>query len=540
MYRRLFAIAAGVLLVGASPAAALNAAQPGIVSNIPAQGTPAVLDGVVNAVAQVGGQIVVGGQFTRVMEANGHVLQRTDIFAFDVATGLVEPAFAPAGRERPGQHALGRARRTERLRRRHVRHGERPAREAARQAEPRRRLDRPRLPRSAHGELGRGLGRARQHALHRRGDLVGRRRGPGAACRPERDHRRRRPGPGARLHRQAGREAARGAFRHQPRRHQARRDGHVHEGRRPRSQPDRDDRPFDDAGLGVVLADRRIHPGVRDPLRHVRPRRQLRSGRLVLRRREHRRVFRRAGRGRDLRLRPAVGERRDGAGPTADMGRLHGRRQPDPGRRDRRRRLRRRPPAVPQQPVRRRHRRRRRREPDGHRRARSAERAALHLEPRTISARLGRVGVPRDGRTACGSEATPTTSTSPTTRASAFLPAAGGKTVPAAVPGALPGDLYTVGAGATPMRRTFDGTAARRADGRHRRRPGFSGHPRGVHAVGPAVPRLARRAHGHALVRRRRRRARRRPSTCTGSPPGGCRCRSSRGCSSPTGGSTTR
>ena len=95
MYRRLFAIAAGVLLVGASPAAALNAAQPGIVSNIPAQGTPAVLDGVVNAVAQVGGQIVVGGQFTRVMEANGHVLPRTDIFAFDVATGLVEPAFAP-------------------------------------------------------------------------------------------------------------------------------------------------------------------------------------------------------------------------------------------------------------------------------------------------------------------------------------------------------------------------------------------------------------------------------------------------------------
>lgn len=95
MYRRLFAIAAGVLLVGASPAAALNAAQPGIVSNIPAQGTPAVLDGVVNAVVQVGGQIVVGGQFTRVMEANGHVVPRTDIFAFDVATGLVEPAFAP-------------------------------------------------------------------------------------------------------------------------------------------------------------------------------------------------------------------------------------------------------------------------------------------------------------------------------------------------------------------------------------------------------------------------------------------------------------
>ena len=63
MFRRLFAIAAGVLLVGASPAAALNASQPGIVSKVPAQGTPAVLDGVVNAVAQVGNTVIVGGQF---------------------------------------------------------------------------------------------------------------------------------------------------------------------------------------------------------------------------------------------------------------------------------------------------------------------------------------------------------------------------------------------------------------------------------------------------------------------------------------------
>src|SRR5512144_2034875 len=58
MYRRLFAIAAGVLLIGASPAAAVNSAQPGIVSNVPAEGTPAVLDGVVNAVAEIGGKVV--------------------------------------------------------------------------------------------------------------------------------------------------------------------------------------------------------------------------------------------------------------------------------------------------------------------------------------------------------------------------------------------------------------------------------------------------------------------------------------------------
>jgi len=96
MFRRLFAIVAGVLLVGASPAAALNVSQTGIVSNVPSEGTPAVLDGVVNAVAQVGGRIVVGGNFTRVQQANGHVLQRTDIFSFDPSTGLVDPAFAPS------------------------------------------------------------------------------------------------------------------------------------------------------------------------------------------------------------------------------------------------------------------------------------------------------------------------------------------------------------------------------------------------------------------------------------------------------------
>src|SRR3954454_2015545 len=95
MFRRLFAIAAGVLLVGASPAAALNASQPGIVSKVPADGTPAVLDGVVDAVAQVVNPVIVGGPFPRVMENGGHVLPRTDIFAFDATTGLVEPAFAP-------------------------------------------------------------------------------------------------------------------------------------------------------------------------------------------------------------------------------------------------------------------------------------------------------------------------------------------------------------------------------------------------------------------------------------------------------------
>ena len=62
-------------------------------------------------------------------------------------------------------------------------------------------------------------------------------------------------------------------------------------------------------------------------------------------------------------------------------------------------------------------------------------------------------------RTASGSEATPTTSTSPITRASRSCPWPG-KEHPAGEPGVLPGDLYTVGAGATAMRRSFDGTVA--------------------------------------------------------------------------------
>jgi hypothetical protein len=42
----------------------------------------------------------------------------------------------------------------------------------------------------------------------------------------------------------------------------------------------------------------------------------------------------------------------------------------------------------------------------------------------------------------------------------ALLPLTGGKSIPPASPGVLPGDLYTVGVGATPERRTFDGTVA--------------------------------------------------------------------------------
>ena len=422
MYRRLFAIAAGVLLVGASPAAALNASQPGIVSKVPAEGTPAVLDGVVNAVAQVGNTVIVGGQFTRVMEAGGHVLPRTDIFAFDATTGLVDPAFAPSianglvstlsvGPDGRSVFAGGTFDTVN--------------------GQPEKRLvklsltDGSIVPAFQAALMGSWVedSDVRGNTLYIGGAITsvnGVARGRFAAA--QRDDRRGRSERRARLHRQAGRQAARGALRHQPRRHEAGRHRDIHQGRRPRSRPDRDDRPVDDPGIGVVVADRRLHARLRDPVRHLHPRRQLRAGRLVLRRRRHRRLVRRRERRRPVRLRPAVGERRDRSRPAPDVGGLHRRRQPDAGGRDRIGDLRRRAPALPEQPVRRRHRR------AGRRRAGWASPPSI---PRTASPTRGTPAATRAARacgrssgrrTACGSEATPTTSTSPTTRGSRSCP----------------------------------------------------------------------------------------------------------------------
>jgi len=92
---RTSSIAALVALILVSPASGLNAAHSVVVSQTPTKGTPNVLDGTVYAVASVGGEVVVGGSFTKVKSASGTTYARSGIFAFDPATGEVDPNFDP-------------------------------------------------------------------------------------------------------------------------------------------------------------------------------------------------------------------------------------------------------------------------------------------------------------------------------------------------------------------------------------------------------------------------------------------------------------
>lgn len=83
-----------LLPCGVAEAGAVRHAR--VVSADPVDHTPHVLDGIVNAFALVGDTVVVGGRFTQVQEAGGRrTLHRTNLFAFDLATGHVLPDFAP-------------------------------------------------------------------------------------------------------------------------------------------------------------------------------------------------------------------------------------------------------------------------------------------------------------------------------------------------------------------------------------------------------------------------------------------------------------
>ncbi len=66
-----------------------------VVSTVPAANTPNVDDGTVLAFAQVGNTMVVGGHFTGVTDGTGH-FARKNLFAFDLSTGNLITAFAPA------------------------------------------------------------------------------------------------------------------------------------------------------------------------------------------------------------------------------------------------------------------------------------------------------------------------------------------------------------------------------------------------------------------------------------------------------------
>ena len=90
------ALASGLSAPLTASGAAADIAQSSVVSTNPVDNTPHVKDGTVRAYAVVGSKVVVGGTFTQVQQAGTQkVFDRTGIFAYDKATGVIDTAFAP-------------------------------------------------------------------------------------------------------------------------------------------------------------------------------------------------------------------------------------------------------------------------------------------------------------------------------------------------------------------------------------------------------------------------------------------------------------
>lgn len=103
-WSRLAAVAISLLLpvaLLASPAAAVNADHSDrLVSTNPADNTPHAMNGSVQALVQVGNKIVAAGTFTSVSPAatfssTADDVTRNRIFAFDASTGAIDPTFNP-------------------------------------------------------------------------------------------------------------------------------------------------------------------------------------------------------------------------------------------------------------------------------------------------------------------------------------------------------------------------------------------------------------------------------------------------------------
>jgi hypothetical protein len=86
-----------IALVGvAAPASAVNTAQTTVVSTNPADFTPHVMNGSVQGITQIGNKIVAVGTFTTVRQTlNGPDITRNRIFAFDATTGAIDMSFNP-------------------------------------------------------------------------------------------------------------------------------------------------------------------------------------------------------------------------------------------------------------------------------------------------------------------------------------------------------------------------------------------------------------------------------------------------------------
>ncbi len=88
---------AGTLLGFPTSADAVNFPLTTVVSANPADNTPHVLDGKVLAIAEAGSKVVVGGVFTKVRNQGSTTeVARTNLFAYDRATGQIDAGFVPA------------------------------------------------------------------------------------------------------------------------------------------------------------------------------------------------------------------------------------------------------------------------------------------------------------------------------------------------------------------------------------------------------------------------------------------------------------
>jgi hypothetical protein len=90
-----------LLAVGAAPAGAVNANHGDrVVAANPADFTPHVMDGSVNAITQIGNKVIAAGTFTKVSPSGTYAntaddVVRNRIFAFDATTGAIDPSFNP-------------------------------------------------------------------------------------------------------------------------------------------------------------------------------------------------------------------------------------------------------------------------------------------------------------------------------------------------------------------------------------------------------------------------------------------------------------
>ncbi|MET9338551.1 hypothetical protein [Nonomuraea sp. NPDC003804] len=79
-------------LVAATPVAHTR-----VVATNPVDTTPHVLDGIVNAITLVGDTVIVGGAFSEVSDSSRtFVVERDNLFAYNVRTGAILPEFAPS------------------------------------------------------------------------------------------------------------------------------------------------------------------------------------------------------------------------------------------------------------------------------------------------------------------------------------------------------------------------------------------------------------------------------------------------------------